>query len=184
MDFVACVLLLGIGATAVTDLWALARKRLLGIAPPDFGLVGRWLAGMTRGRLRHESIAAAPAVRGERLLGWTAHYLVGIAFAGALLGIWGLVWIRHPTLAPALLVGVATVAAPILVMQPGMGLGFSAVRAMHSLVTHLVFGVGLYAAGWISNFILCQEIDMRIPARFAPMLLGALQSVSMVNAGS
>jgi hypothetical protein len=65
-----------------------------------------------------------------------------------------------------------------------MGLGFSAVRAMHSLVTHLVFGVGLYAAGWITNFILCQEIDMRIPARFAPMLLGALQSVSMVNAGS
>lgn len=154
MHSMVSVLLVGIGATAATDLWALARKRLLGVAPPDFGLVGRWLAGMPHGRFRHESIAAAPAVRGERLLGWIAHYLIGIGFAGLLLGIWGIEWIRHPTFLPALLVGIATVAAPILVMQPGMGLGFSAGRAMHSLVTHLVFGVGLYAAGWVTNFIL------------------------------
>jgi len=154
MDFLASVLLVGLGATAVTDLWALARKHLIGIAPPDFGLLGRWLAGMTRGRLRHPSIAAAPAVRGERLLGWLAHYLIGIAFAGVLLGIWGIEWLRHPTLLPALLVGIVTVAAPLLVMQPCMGVGFSAGRATHSLVTHLVFGVGLYAAGWISNVII------------------------------
>lgn len=153
MDFLAGILLVGLGATAVTDLWALARKRLLGVAPPDFGLVGRWLAWMPRGRFRHESIAATAAVRGERLVGWIAHYLIGIAFAGALLGIWGLEWIRHPALLPALLVGIATVAAPLLLMQPGMGFGFSARRAAHSLVTHFVFGVGLYAAGRVSNLI-------------------------------
>jgi hypothetical protein len=153
MDFMVSVLLVGIGGTAATDLWAVARKRLLGIAPPDFGLVGRWLAGMSQGRFRHESIAAAPAVRGERLIGWITHYLIGTAFAVVLLGIWGLEWIRHPSLLPALLVGVVTVAAPLLVMQPGMGVGFSAGRALHSLITHLVFGVGLYAAGWIVNVI-------------------------------
>jgi hypothetical protein len=153
MDFMVSVLLVGIGATAVTDLWALARKRLLGIAPPDFAIVGRWLAGMSQGRFRHESIAATPAVRCERLIGWIAHYLIGIAFAGVLLGTWGLEWIRHPRILPALLVGVVTVAAPLLVMQPGMGVGFSARRALHSLITHLVFGVGLYAAGWATNVI-------------------------------
>ncbi len=153
MDFMVSMLLVGIGATAATDLWALARQRCLGIAPPDFGLVGRWLACMPHGRFCHESIAATPAVRGERLLGWIAHYLIGIAFAGVLLGVWGIEWIRHPRLLPALLVGIVTAAAPLLVMQPGMGLGFSAGRALHSLVTHLVFGVGLYAAGWIVNVI-------------------------------
>jgi len=153
MDFLMSVLLVGIGATAATDLWALARKRLLGVAPPDFGLVGRWLTCMPHGRFRHESIAATRAVRGERLIGWIAHYLIGVAFAGVLLGIWGIEWIRQPKLVPALLVGVVSVAAPLLLMQPGMGLGFSAGRAKHSLVTHLVFGVGLYAAGWITNVI-------------------------------
>jgi hypothetical protein len=153
MDTLICVLLVGIGATAVTDLWALVRRRLMGIAPPDYGLVGRWLAGMPRGRFRHESIAAAPAVRGERLVGWIGHYLIGIAFAGVLLGIWGVGWILHPTLLPALLVGIVTIAAPLFLMQPGMGVGFSASRATHSLVTHLVFGFGLYAAGWITNLI-------------------------------
>jgi hypothetical protein len=108
---------------------------------------------MPHGRFRHDSIAATPAVRGEQLIGWTAHYLIGIAFAGALLGIWGIEWVRQPRLVPALLVGMVTVAAPLLVMQPGMGVGFSAGRATHSLVTHLVFGVGLYAAGWITNVI-------------------------------
>jgi len=153
MEFMVCVLLVGIGATAATDLWALARQRLLGIAPPDFGLVGRWLACMPLGRFHHESIAATPAVRSERLIGWVAHYLIGIAFAGVLLGVWGIEWIRQPTLVPALLVGIVTVAAPLLVVQPGMGIGWSAARATHSLVTHLAFGVGLYAAGWITNVI-------------------------------
>jgi hypothetical protein len=153
MDLLVCVLLVGIGATAVTDLWALLRKRFLGIAPPDFGLVGRWLAHMARGRFRHESIAAAAAVQGERLFGWIAHYVIGIGFAAVLLGTWGIDWIRQPRVVPALLVGVVTVAAPLLVMQPGMGVGFSARRALHSLITHLVFGVGLYAAGWITNVI-------------------------------
>ena len=118
------------------------------------GLVGRWLAYMPRGRFRHERIAAVPAVRGERIIGWIAHYAIGIAFAGLLLAIWGLDWARQPTLAPALMVGVGTVAAPFLLMQPGMGAGIAASRTprpaaarLQSLITHLVFGAGLYAAG-------------------------------------
>ena len=160
MDYWVCTLLTGIGATAVMDLWAIVRKHLLGIPPPDYGLVGRWLAHMPRGHFRHDSIAAAMPVPGERLIGWTAHYFIGIAFAAILLGIWGLAWIRHPTIGPALLVGVGSVAAPFLVMQPGMGAGIAARRTprpasarLQSLVTHAIFGLGLYAAGWAVRFV-------------------------------
>jgi hypothetical protein len=138
------------------DAWGIARKHLLGMPAPDYGLVGRWLAYMTRGRFRHERIAATPSVRGERIVGWAAHYLIGIAFAGVLLAIWGLEWTSQPTLAPALIVGIGSVAAPFLLMQPGMGAGIAASRTprpaaarAQSLVTHLVFGAGLYAAGLV-----------------------------------
>jgi hypothetical protein len=153
-------LIIGIGATALIDVWAIARKRLLDVPPPDYGLVGRWLIHMTRGRFRHDSIKATPSVAGERLAGWIAHYSIGIAFAAVLLCIWGLEWIRHPTLAPALIVGIGSVAAPFLLMQPGMGAGIAASRTphpgvarLHSLVTHATFGIGLYAAGWVAHYI-------------------------------
>jgi hypothetical protein len=161
MDFVVCILLVGVGATVVMDLWAIARKRLLGIPPPDYGLVGRWLAHLAAGRFRHDPISASPPVRNERLIGWTAHYLIGIAFAAMLFSIWGLAWVRHPTIGPALLIGVGTVAAPFLVMQPGMGAGIAASRTprpaaarLQSLITHGVFGLGLYSAGWAVSFVL------------------------------
>lgn len=160
MNYLVCTLITGVGATAVMDLWGIARKPLRGIAPPNYGLVGRWLAHMARGRFRHESIAASPPVRGERLLGWTAHYLIGIAFAAVLIGVWGLAWVQHPTIGPALLVGIGTVAAPFLLMQPGMGAGIAASRTprpaavrRQSLITHAVFGLGLYAAGWATRFL-------------------------------
>lgn len=160
MNYLICILLTGVGATAVMDLWAIVRKRLLGIAPPNYGLVGRWFAHMLRGRFRHDSIAAALPVQGEHLIGWVAHYLTGIMFAAILLGIWGLAWIQHPTIGPALVVGICTVAAPFLVMQPGMGAGIAASRTprpaaarFQSLVTHAIFGFGLYVAGWVTSFL-------------------------------
>lgn len=153
MDTWTHVIVIGIGATALTDLWALARRALLGVAPPDFGLVGRWLAHMPRGRFRHDAISAAPRIAGERLLGWTAHYLIGVAFASLLPLLFGAAWLRDPTPGPAMVVGLGTVAAPFLLMQPGMGAGLAARRSprpatarLHSLVMHAVFGLGLYAS--------------------------------------
>lgn len=154
-------LITGAGATLVMDLWGLARKPLLGIAAPDYGLVGRWLGHMWHGRFRHDAIARATPVAGEQWLGWTAHYLIGIVFATLLIAVWGMDWLRHPTLAPALIVGVATVAAPFLLMQPGMGAGIAAARTpnpgkarLQSLITHAIFGLGLYGAGRIAHCLL------------------------------
>jgi hypothetical protein len=161
MNYVMGALLTGVGATAAMDIWTVARKRLLGTPLANYGLVGRWLAYMPRGRFRHDAIAASPPVQGERVLGWTAHYLIGIAFAAVLLGIWGLDWARQPTIGPALIVGIGSVAAPFLLMQPGMGAGIAASRTprpaaarLQSLVTHGIFGLGLYAAGWVTSLLL------------------------------
>lgn len=149
--------LIGVGATLVMDVWAAARKRLFRIPSLDYALVGRWLAGLPAGRLIRRSIATDPRVPGEAILGWSAHYLIGVTFAGALLAIWGQEWARRPTPGPALLVGLVTVAAPFLILQPGMGAGLAASRTprpgqarLRSLTTHLVFGAGLYGAALLT----------------------------------
>lgn len=154
------IVLTGVGATMVADLWSIVRKRLFAIPPPNYGLVGRWVAHMAGGRFRHDSIAAATPVRGEVALGWSVHYAIGIAFAFLLPAFWGPEWIRNPTLDAALLVGVNTVVAPFFIMQPAMGAGFLASRTpnppaarFHSVITHAMYGLGLYLAARIVSFL-------------------------------
>lgn len=148
----------GVAATALVDLWALARGALFDTPLPNYRLVGRWIAHMAHGRFRHDSIAKAAPVRGESLIGWGTHYLVGVVFAFLLFALAGPSWLSRPTLAPALLVGAASVAAPFLIMQPAMGAGFAASRTprpgaarLQSIVTHIVFGLGLYTGGLFAH---------------------------------
>lgn len=145
------IFLIGVGATAFIDLWALLRRWLFGTKLPDYGMVGRWLALMTEGRFVHESIARARPIRGERAIGWAFHYLTGITFASLMPLCFGVRWLAQPAFAPALAVGIATVAAPFFVMQPAMGAGFAASRTpkpgaarLQSLINHALFGVGLF----------------------------------------
>jgi len=153
LESVLRALLTGIGATAVLDIWSLLLKRLFGIPSSDWSMVGRWLGYFPRGRFVHDSIAAAAPISGELAIGWVAHYTTGIAYAGLLVALWGLDWARQPTLLPALIVGLATVAAPFFIMQPGMGAGIAASRTpnpsqarLRSVINHTVFGFGLYIA--------------------------------------
>ena len=153
-EYLVHAIAVGFVATAFMDLFALVRRRVSGTPLPDYALVGRWIAHMRVGRFRHAAIASAPAIRGERTLGWAVHYATGIAFAALLLVLTGIGWVRDPTLLPALAIGIGSVAAPFLLMQPGMGAGIAARRSpdptaarVRSLVTHTVFGVGLYLAG-------------------------------------
>ncbi|WP_303760643.1 DUF2938 domain-containing protein [Alcanivorax jadensis] len=159
--YLASMTIVGICATLVMDVWSWLRQPLLGVAPPNYAMVGRWLLHMGHGKFRHSAIATSPAMPGEKAVGWLAHYLTGLVFAGILLGIVGQGWIDQPTLAPALLVGIGTVAAPFLLMQPGMGAGIAASRTpapntarLQSLLTHGVFGIGLYLGGWVSHGLL------------------------------
>lgn len=145
------VMVIGVGATAFMDLWAWGQKRLLGIPSLDYAMVGRWLGGLTRGKIIHEAISRSTPISGETAIGWTAHYAIGIVFAGLLVTVAGEDWLRQPALSSALLIGLATVAAPFLILQPGMGAGIAASRTprpvaawIRSIVAHLSFGAGLY----------------------------------------
>ena len=146
------IVLVGIGATAVMDVWLLVLARL-GVPTAGFAMVGRWVGHFARGRFAHVSIAKAAPVPFEHGLGWLTHYLVGIAYAALLVAALGGAWLAQPTALPALVFGLTTVAAPWLVMQPAMGAGFLALKTptplkncLRNLANHTVFGAGLYLA--------------------------------------
>ena len=153
------IVLIGIGATAVMDAWLVLLKRL-GVPVQSFAMIGRWAGHLARGTLFHAAIAKAPPVKGELALGWLLHYAIGIGFAGLLVAVQGMRWAATPTLLPALAVGMATVAAPLLVMQPAMGAGIASSKTptplkncLRSVANHTVFGLGLYlAAALIASF--------------------------------
>lgn len=151
MPTLLATLLLGLGATALSDLWGLLRRPLFGVAAPNYALVGRWFAHMRNGRYTHAAIAQAAPMPHERLIGWSAHYAIGIAYAAVLVLLCGPGWLAQPRPAPALLLGLATLAFPMLWMQPAMGAGIAASRTprpwqarLHSVLLHSAFGLGLY----------------------------------------
>lgn len=151
-EFISRSILIGIGATLTMDLWAAVIRRF-GVPSLNLAMLGRWIGHIPGGRVMHTDIARTAPVRGELLIGWSAHYSIGMTFAAALVAIFGLGWARAPTLLPALFIGEVTVLAPWLVLQPAMGAGIASSRtarpvfnALKSLVTHTVFGFGLFLA--------------------------------------
>lgn len=146
------VVLIGAGATAVMDAWLMVLKRLK-VPALNFAYIGRWIGNGLGMRWARTGIAKAPPVRGELLIGWVAHYAIGVAFAALLLALCGAAWARNPTVLPALATGIATVVAPLFIMQPAMGAGVLSSRTpkpllncLKSAANHTVFGGGLYLA--------------------------------------
>ena len=150
LEFVLRTILIGMGATLVMDGWAFLLRQL-GIPSLNLALWGAGSVTFAGGSGCMQSIAKATPVGGELLVGWCAHYSIGIAFAAVLLSTFGLEWARSPSLPPALFIGIVTVLAPLLILQPALGAGIASSKtanpvfnSMKSLVTHTVFGVGLY----------------------------------------
>ena len=150
----------GVGATVVSDLWNLLLKRAFGIPSLNLCYLGRWLLHMPAGTFVHSSIAAAAPKAHECVVGRAAHYTIGVVFALALVTITSGEWLARPTLLPALLVGVVTLVFPLFLMQPALGLGVASSRApkpalarLKSLMTHLSFGLGLYLCALAIGFL-------------------------------
>ena len=145
------VIAIGVGATLLMDLWNLLLKRGLSIPSLNYCLLGRWVSYMPSGTFRHSSIAAAPPKPFECTVGWMAHYTIGIGLALGFVSLISGDWLARPTLLPAVLFGIGTVVFPYFILQPSLGFGVAASRTpnptqarLKSLVTHLVFGLGLY----------------------------------------
>ncbi len=160
LEFVLRSFMIGAGATAIIDLWALMLRQF-GIPSLSFAFLGRWFGHLLAGQWKHESIANAAPIPGELWIGWLAHYSIGVTFAALLLGMNGSEWAHKPTLLPALLLGIVTVAAPLFVLQPAMGAGIASSRtskpvfnSVKSMVTHFVFGIGLYLAALATDWLI------------------------------
>ncbi|CAD5278808.1 conserved membrane hypothetical protein [Bosea sp. 62] len=153
LEVIGRSLAIGIGATALLDLWAIFLNRAFGIPLANWAMVGRWFAYLPRGRFTHDTIADTPPVSNELAIGWIMHYLIGALFAAIVIMIWGLDWARNPTLLPALIVGIVTVGCGWFILQPGMGFGLAASKRPNAnqvrligLINHVVFGLSLWLA--------------------------------------
>jgi Protein of unknown function (DUF2938) len=159
-DIVEAVLI-GLGATLLIDLWALFLRRAFSIPSLNYCLLGRWVLYMPDGKIVHESIAATPQMPHECTVGWITHYLIGTALALLFVLLVSGSWLARPTLLPALAFGIATVLVPFFTLQPSFGLGIAASKTpnpnkarLKSLMTHTIFGVGLYLWAYLLSHVL------------------------------
>ncbi|MDK1287760.1 DUF2938 domain-containing protein [Pseudoalteromonas sp. B95] len=143
-------LLLGVGATLFMDIWSMFLKRVFNVQPLNYALVGRWLAYLLNGQVLHMNIVKAEPKQHESVIGWVAHYVIGIVFA--LILVLPSLWMHNPLLnhIGAIVFGSLTVIFPYFIMQPCFGMGIAARKTaepnsmrMKSLMAHVSFGVGL-----------------------------------------
>ena len=151
--FLVLGVIVGILATVTMDAVAVIALRL-GIAGrgqrrtgPD--LIGRWIGYLLRGKFRHTDILETPPLRGELLLGFAAHYSIGIMLTLVYFGLLVVTRSRSTTFS-AILYGTATTVLPWFVMFPSQGMGWmgrdapgDAHLARASLFNHVVFGLGI-----------------------------------------
>lgn len=142
------------------DAWNLFLKRQFGIPSLNYCLLGRWLGHIPAGTFTHSNIGMAQQKPHECAAGRIAHYTIGATLAVAFVALVPGDWLVRPTLAPALLYGIATVIFPFFIMQPSFGLGIAASRTpnptqarMKSLMTHTVFGFGLYLSALAGSLL-------------------------------
>ncbi|WP_438712427.1 DUF2938 domain-containing protein [Aquimarina muelleri] len=152
-------ILIGIGATFFMDIYSLI-LRFLGIKSLDYRFVGRWIGHFKKRKFFHNKIMETAPVNYEKIIGWLAHYIIGIIFSFLLVFVYGETWLDNPTVIPALIIGIITIVAPFFLMQPAFGFGIAGSNLpdpnkarLMSLITHSVFGSGLYLSAVVLNQI-------------------------------
>ena len=155
-DVAIAAVVIGLGATAFMDGVAWLQRIFLKVPSLNYALVGRWIIGMFKGQVFHQTILQSPPRRFEALVGWVFHYAIGVVFVALMLAFMGADWLNAPKVWPPLLVGVLSLCAPFCVMQPAFGFGVAAsktpspwVARRRSLIAHVSFGFGIYATGLV-----------------------------------
>jgi Protein of unknown function (DUF2938) len=148
--------IVGIGATALLDLFAIFQRKMFSIPSPNWCVVGRWIGYLPRGQFTHQNISKTPSIKGECYIGWATHYIIGIVYGVILFLLMSADWVLQPSLYPALIFGLVTVIFPFFILQPGLGLGIAASKTpnpnqvrLRSLLNHCIFGIGLYLCALI-----------------------------------
>ena len=77
-ELVFKAIVIGIGATALMDLWAIFLNAAFKVPLPNWALAGRWFCGLTGGKVFHDDIAEAAPRTNELAIGWIGHYAIGL----------------------------------------------------------------------------------------------------------
>ena len=144
------VIAAGVGACIIFDLWQRLFAIFTGIPPSNWGMVGRWLLGVTGGQgLIARDLSARPAHRNEAMAGWLLHYVVAVGYAVLYAGLMQAGWLRAGFI-DGLIFGLVSVVVPWFFFMPALGNGIMArlapnprLACMVALVMHAVFGLTL-----------------------------------------
>ena len=153
MDLIVSGIAAGVLGTIVMDLFNHLLARCGMLLKIDVGLIGRMTAGWARGRFSYNDPAEMEPVEQERLLGYLAHYAIGVGLAFIYVLGWALLVGGPASPAWAVAYGLATTAASHFLVYPSMGLGVCGRRSpqgikavLTPLANHLFFGVGMGVA--------------------------------------
>ena len=142
------ILIVGVVACAIFDLWQRVFQKLTAIPPSNWAIVGRWIIGLvTNGQLIACNLESQAERKNELAVGWLVHYSVAIGYAAVY------AWFMHATILQAglidgLIFGVISVAVPWFFFLPCLGKGMLARLAPNpplvcglALMMHSLFGV-------------------------------------------
>ncbi|MCJ2182515.1 DUF2938 domain-containing protein [Novosphingobium sp. 1949] len=148
-DVLLFTVLVGLGSTIALDIWVTLLEKVIGFPATNWGMVGRWLAGLGRGQLVLDGANASSPSGAEKALGWAFHYGIGFAYALLIPLVFGPGVIAQPSVPPFVVIGlIASTVAGLVILFPGMGGGFFASRLPNQGVTilYLIVAHGVFAA--------------------------------------
>ena len=117
------ILLVGIGACVVFDVWQRLFHRFTAIPPSNWAIVGRWAIGLlTGGQLIVRDLELQPNRRNELGVGWFVHYTIAVAYAAFFMLLMRANFLAAE-FADGLLFGVVSVGGPWLFFLPCLGKG-------------------------------------------------------------
>jgi hypothetical protein len=144
------ILIVGVVACAIFDLWQRVFQKLTAIPPSNWAIVGRWSIGLvTNGQLIACNLESQAERKNELAVGWLVHYIVAIGYAAVY------AWLMHATILQAglidgLIFGVISVAVPCFIFLPCLGKGMLARLTPNpplvcglALMMHSLFGVSI-----------------------------------------
>jgi hypothetical protein len=114
----------------------------------DVAVIGRWGAGLLRGRVHHADASREHGQPTDIAFGVATHYLTGIALTEAFL----LLPSRRlrSSFSAAVLYGIGTAVLPLFVLFPSLGYGWLGLRSGEAarmtrimLIGHTAFGIGI-----------------------------------------
>lgn len=87
IEFIARGVLMGVGGSALIDVWAFALRRTLHAPTLDYAMLGRWIGHFPRGRFIHQRIRGSGSRRTATRLARPLFDRDRLAFV--LLALWG-----------------------------------------------------------------------------------------------